>query len=307
MQNGLIFDIQGFSLHDGPGCRTLVFLNGCSLRCSWCANPEGQANHTRLMFRSGRCRKSGACLSACPYQAIQFQNEIFVINRLICDECDQKPCAIVCPSQALQVSGREISLDEIKRILLRDQSFWGGRGGVTFTGGEPFVQSSFFLPLLQFCREAYMHVAVETCAQVETEKILDALDWIDWLFIDLKHMDTERHRRETGAGNELILFNIATVARSGWGGRLVVRIPIVPGFNDDDDNIHKTASFLAETGVNEVNLLPFHRLGASKYEQLGLEYKFASTEPPEEKKMHSIKSIFTDAGLQCYLGSETPF
>jgi pyruvate formate lyase activating enzyme len=148
---------------------------------------------------------------------------------------------------------------------------------------------------------------VETCAHVETTLLLQTLQWIDWLFVDLKHVDSALHRQETGEGNELILHNIAQVASSGWDGRLVVRLPVIPGFNDTPDNLHATAAFMHSLGLGEINQLPFHRLGNSKYEQLGLEYRFARTESPTREAMLTHKRMLEENGLRCYLDFETPF
>jgi pyruvate formate lyase activating enzyme len=216
-------------------------------------------------------------------------------------------CVEACSSQALRVAGRYYATDELLRILCRDQGFWGSQGGVTFTGGEPLVQAEFLLAALKKCRANYMHVAVETSAHVATDLLLEVLEWTDWIFIDIKHMDSEAHRKETGAGNELILRNIKAVASARWDGRLIIRVPIIPGYNDTIENLQATAAFVKELGVNEVNILPFHRLGSSKYEQLSLEYKVAHLTPPSEETMLTGKRILESAGLQCYVGYDTPF
>ena len=306
---GLIFDIQGYSVHDGPGCRTLVFLSGCPLRCSWCSNPEGQLRRPRLMYRAGKCALTcQRCAGACPQGAIQVGSTPHLrFDRAACDRCDHMECVKACSSQALRIAGRPYAVDELLRILKRDQGFWGSQGGVTFTGGEPLAQADFLLAALQKCRSSYMHTAVETCAHVDTDLLLHALPWIDWLFVDVKHMDPAAHRAETGVGNELILRNLQAVASAGWAGRLIVRLPIIPGTNGGIENLQGTAAFVRELGLIQVNLLPFHRLGSSKYEQLGLEYKFAHLAAPAEEIMIAGKRIFEAAGLPCYVGFDTPF
>ncbi len=309
--SGLIFDIQAYSVHDGPGCRTLVFLSGCPLRCAWCANPEGQLLRPRLMYRGQRCRPVHyPCVRACPHGAIGVNADAsprLALNRSLCDHCRTMGCVQACLNEALRVAGRSYVVDELLRILTRDQGFWGGQGGVTFSGGEPLLQKEFVAAVLERCRSVYMHTAIETSAFVETDFLLQVLQWTDWLFIDLKHMDSAVHQAETGAGNGLILGNIAAVASSGWNGRLVIRVPIVPGFNDTVDNFQATARFVKRLHLPEVNILPFHRLGNSKYEQLGSKYKYAEIASPSKETISTAQRIFEAVGLRCYVGYQTPF
>ena len=216
-------------------------------------------------------------------------------------------CVGACLSEALRIAGRTYSVDELMRILVRDQGFWGSQGGVTFGGGEPLFQAEFLLAVLAKCRSNYMHTTVETSAHAATDVLMEALKWTDAVFIDVKHMDSAAHRRGTGVGNELILQNIEAVASTGWDGRLIIRVPIVPGYNDTLENLRATAAFMARLKLKEVNLLPFHRLGHSKYEQLGLNYEYAEVPTPSSEVLWSYQRIFETVGLQCYVGSETPF
>jgi pyruvate formate lyase activating enzyme len=216
-------------------------------------------------------------------------------------------CVEACLNGALQIAGRTYTVDELMRILVRDQGFWGSQGGVTFGGGEPLYQSEFLLAVLAKCRSNYMHTTVETCAHTKTDVLIEVLKWVDAIFIDIKHMDAAAHRSGTGAGNELILKNIEAAASAGWGGRLIIRVPVVPGYNDTLENLRATAAFMARLKLKEVNLLPFHRLAHSKYEQLGLNYQHAQGPTPSADVMSSYQRIFETAGLQCYVGSETPF
>jgi len=308
---GLIFDIQGYSVHDGSGCRTLVFLSGCPLRCTWCANPEGQLLRPRVMYRERKCVHTHyRCVRACPNNAIRIkdgESPPLRFDRSICDRCDSMDCVKACLSEALQIAGRTYTVDELMQILVRDQGFWGSQGGVTFGGGEPLFQAEFLLAVLEKCRSNYMHTAVETSAHADTDVLMEVLKRTDWMFIDIKHMDSAAHRAETGAGNELILQNIEVAASTGWDGRLIIRVPIVPGYNDTVENLRATAAFMVKLNLQEVNLLPFHRLGHSKYEQLGLNYEYAQAPSPSREIMQSHQHIFEAAGLQCYVGSETPF
>jgi len=308
---GLIFDIQGYAVHDGSGCRTLVFLSGCPLRCTWCANPEGQLLRPRVMYREKKCTHTHyRCIEACANNAIRITDRSsppLQFDRSICDRCHSMDCVQACLSEALQIAGRTYSVDELMHILVRDQGFWGSQGGVTFGGGEPLFQAEFLLSVLAKCRSNYMHTTVETCAQANTNVLMEVLKWTDAMFIDIKHMDSVAHRSGTGAGNELILQNIEAAASTGWDGRLIVRVPIVPGYNDTVENLQATAAFMARLKLKEVNLLPFHRLGHSKYEQLGLNYEYAQVPTPSREVLWSYQRIFETAGLQCYVGSEIPF
>jgi pyruvate formate lyase activating enzyme len=241
---GLIFDIQGYSVHDGSGCRTLVFLSGCPLRCTWCSNPEGQLLRPRVMYRQRKCVHTHyRCVGACPNDAIRIeegQDPPLRFERFLCDRCDSMDCVQACLSQALQISGRAYTVSELMRILTRDQGYWGSQGGVTFSGGEPLRQAEFLLSVLGKCRSNYIHTAVETSAHADTNLVTEVLKRTDWMFIDIKHMDSAAHRAETGRGNELILKNIEAVASAGWDGRLIIRVPIVPGYNDTVENLHAT-------------------------------------------------------------------
>jgi pyruvate formate lyase activating enzyme len=216
-------------------------------------------------------------------------------------------CVEACLSKALQTAGRAYTVDELMRILIRDQGFWGSQGGVTFGGGEPLFQAEFLLAVLAKCRANYMHTTVETSAHANTDVFIEVLRLTDAMFIDLKHMDSTTHCSETGAGNELILQNIEAAASTGWDGRLIIRVPIVPGYNDTVENLQASAAFMARLKLKEINLLPLHRLGHSKYEQLGLNYEYAQVPTPSKEIMRSHQHIFETAGLQCYVGPETPF
>jgi pyruvate formate lyase activating enzyme len=263
------------------------------------------------MYREKKCVHTHyRCVRACPNNAIQIKDGSsppLQFDRPICDRCDTMDCVKACLSQALQITSHAYTVDELMRVLVRDQGFWGSHGGVTFSGGEPLFQAEFLLAVLEKCRSNYMHTAVETSAYADTDVLMEVLKRTDWMFIDIKHMDSTAHRAETGAGNELILHNVEAVACAGWDGRLIIRVPIVPGYNDTVENLQATGAFLVGLNLKEVNLLPFHRLGRSKYEQLGLSYKYAQVESPSREVMRSHQCIFEAAGLQCYVGSETPF
>ncbi len=308
---GLIFDIQGHSVHDGPGTRTLVFMSGCPMRCRWCSNPEGQTLRPRLMYRSQFCNKCPLrCVQACPKDAIQPAKNAhppILLDRGTCDDCSGMECTKVCYMQALQPSGSWYTVDELMRLFNRDQFYWGSDGGITFTGGEPLLQSDFLLKVLNRCREAYISACIETNAYVPRPVLEAVLPLVEWLFIDIKHMDSAKHVEGTGVPNEPVLDNIRGIASTGWPGRVIIRVPVVPGYNDTPENAEATARFLRSLGLSEVNLLPFHRLGASKYEQLGLAYEYADSAAHNLENLEPLASVFRMNGISCYLSADTPF
>lgn len=310
---GLIFDVQGYSVHDGPGCRSLIFLSGCPLRCEWCANPEGQKIKQQVMWQLKKCkyeeRNCRRCISACPYKAISESGDPkkLVIDRTKCKECTTYDCTKACIHESLSLSGKWMTVSQLMAVIYRDRKFWGERGGVTFTGGEPFMQKEFLTAALKKCRESFIHTAVETSAYVDTKFFLNAFQYIDFAFIDIKHMDPKKHLEATGVDNQLILKNIAALAASDWSGVLVIRIPVIEGFNDSDENITATAEFLNKIGLDIVNILPFHRLGDSKYNQLGMNYKYSECMETPDEVMERVQKIFLDHDIGCFIGSNTPF
>lgn len=302
---GTIFDIQGFSVHDGPGCRTLIFFKGCSLRCEWCSNPEGIKPFTEPLFNSSICICDDLCISACPYNAISRKGEI-LINYEICKSCFTKDCAKACLTDALRIAGYEITLTDLIKKIERDRKFWGEGGGVTLTGGEPFMQPEFARELLKHCYDAYIHTAVETCGNVPWDNIKDALPFIDWIFYDIKHVDTQKHAKKTTASNKLIIDNLRKLA-SEFKGKIIIRMPVIPGFNDSEEHILKLINLMNEVNVDEINILPLHHLGKEKYSLLGRDYAYQNLEVPNIETINRIKDLFIKNNKTCYFGSETPF
>lgn len=309
---GLIFDIQSYSVHDGPGCRTLVFLMGCPLRCEWCANPEGWEVSKRLLHRPTKCvRKSQSCsrcVSGCSKQAISLGEEgQLVIDWSKCGSCDTFECTAACLNESMIVCGKSIKLDELMRVLSRDRRYWAGNGGVTFSGGEPTCQQEFLLAALKRCREAYIHTAIETSAYTAPEAFREIMSYVDFAFIDIKHMDQDVHKQKTGVSNQLILANIRALKSSNWPGRLVIRMPVIAGFNDTVENALATIAFLQEIGQTEINILPFHRLGDSKWNQCGMTYPYRDYEATPPDVLNRLQAIYLDHDIACYIGHETPF
>ncbi len=308
---GLIFDIQGHSVHDGPGTRTLVFMSGCQLRCRWCSNPEGQSLLPRLMYRAQFCKKCPfRCVEACSKGAARRAKESSPpvgFDRYKCDNCSSMECIKACYMQALQPSAKWYTVEKLMRLFNRDRCYWGVGGGITFTGGEPLLQPDFLLRVLERCGEAGISACIETNGYVSRTVLQSVLPFVEWLFVDIKHMDSDKHVEGTGVPNEPVLENIREIASSGWPGRTIIRVPVIPGYNDTIENAEATARFLRNVGLNEINLLPFHRLGASKYQQLGLAYEYAGHTAQSPESLEPLASIFRMNGVSCYVGADTPF
>lgn len=306
MQKGYLFDIQGFSVHDGPGCRTLIFMKGCNLNCFWCSNPEGNSSKPVPLYFASKCIYDANCLESCPHDAISITNNHLEISRDLCSKCESYACADACLTDALCISGYEISTDELFKIIERDRQFWGNSGGITLTGGEPLLQIDFAGEILQKCYDAYIHTAIETCGNVPWVNFEKVMPFLDWIFFDLKHMNPAFHKKATGAYPGMILENAARLAGE-FTGRLIFRLPLIPGFNDTAENIEAVASFINKAGKKEINLLPLHHLGREKYNLLNKPYQALDYPPPTKTDLEKVKKHFTTLGVKCYINDETPF
>ncbi len=318
LAKGHLFDIQGFSVHDGPGCRTLIFFKGCSLACAWCSNPEGISFFPEPLYRNSKCTFDGLCMKSCPHGAISIsrngQNDTLTFDRGTCAKCTTYDCAKACCSGALNIAGFEISIEDLYATINRDRQYWGPGGGITLTGGEPFTQPEFAYHLLKRCFDAYIHTAIETCGNVPWKNYEKALPYIDWIFFDLKtfnessfhNLTISQSHHFTHAPISLILENARRMGKE-FQGRLIFRLPVIPGFNDDKGNISEMARFILSTGRNEVNILPLHHLGREKYSLLGKKYQASDYNIPAKDELQEIADQFASFGITCYTGSETPF
>lgn len=287
-----VFNIQGFSIHDGPGIRTTVFLKGCPLRCLWCQNPESNLPCPQLMSYKSKCTGCGRCAAACPQNAIQMELDgEKMIARTSHERCvDCGACVALCHSKAREIAGKEMTVEEVLRQVEADKLFYDtSGGGVTISGGDAIMYPEFASALLEACQEAGIHTAVESCS-FATEKVIDQIyAHVDLALLDIKHMDSDVHQRLTGVPNEEILKRIQHIYRD-LHVPIVIRIPVVPTCNDSVDNIEMTARFVAEKLDREVplQLLPYHSLGESKNESLGREGTFR-TEAPDQEHMEHLK------------------
>ncbi|HPW18247.1 MAG TPA: glycyl-radical enzyme activating protein [Candidatus Aminicenantes bacterium] len=298
---GRVFDIKRYSIHDGPGIRTTVFLKGCSLGCLWCHNPESVAAGPELMHWPGRCARCHACIAACPKGAIAKDAAGAVsIDRGTCDVCGK--CAEACLCDAMQVVGREMTVDEVMDEVEKDRIFYEqSGGGVTLSGGDPAVQAAFAEALLDACRGRGLGTAVDTAGLAGNGALDRLAAKTDLLLFDLKLMDDARHREFTGVSNAPILDNLERLAAAG--PEIWVRIPLVRGVNDDDDNVRRTVAFLERLGtVRRVGLLPYHAGGLEKAGRIGRGADFRRFEAPSGDRLAAIEAAFRAAGFEVRRG-----
>lgn len=310
-KKGLIFDIQSFSVHDGPGCRTNVFFVGCPLKCRWCANPESWKLKKHIMFAETVCKYDKgcrACRNACPYGSIKFdENGKPSIDWAVCDNCESFDCVNICPNNALKQCVKEYTVDGLMKILKRDFNNWGSEGGVTFSGGDPLMQHEYLCSVLDECRKSQIHTAIETEAFATEEVFLKVMRGINFAFVDIKHMDTEAHKWGTGVGNEQILSNIEALKKSSWPGRMVLRQPTIHGYNDSTENALAVIEFMKRLDLYEINLLKFHRLGATKWNQLGKPYEYTDHGDMTDERMCELQALYLNHDIACYIADDTPF
>lgn len=296
---GIIFDIQRYSIHDGSGIRTLVFMKGCPLSCKWCCNPEGQRNYPEIKFVVSRCVGGGKCkapcVKACPTGAISLFQGRPEMERGDCQGCGK--CAEVCLYGARQLSGKSITIEKLMAEVLKDKLFYDfSGGGVTLGGGEPIMQFEFTNEFLKRCKEHSLHTAIETCGCIPWEHLRATLKFVDFVYYDTKHMDPIKHKELTGVSNDLILGNARRLLSTN--SQVVVRVPIVSGYNDSEENIEAIARFVAESGGTMMELLPYHRFGVSKYSQLNRGYELEDVREPTEEHLQRLRRIVQDLGIK---------
>ena len=294
---GLIFNIQRFSLHDGPGIRSTVFLKGCPLNCKWCSNPESIASTPEIISYPIKCVGCGKCVEICPQHAIDLRNGKSVIDWEKCNKCLK--CAGVCLTGGITLVGKEMSVQEVVSEVERDAPFYiNSGGGVTFSGGEPLRQWKFVTEACKECKEKGIHTALDTSGYTDWEKMEEAMQYIDLLLYDIKHLDPERHKAWTGADNALILDNALKAVRRV---RTWFRIPVIPGFNDSVSLIRRIVELAKRTGVERVSLLPYHRWSVSKYAGLGKQYSLGDLKEIPEQQLLELKKSCESNGVEMTL------
>ena len=313
---GVVFNVQRYTVHDGPGTRTQVFLKGCPLRCQWCDNPESWSTQLEVGVFSQRCigvDKCGLCLEACPVaRQAAFQitdNLVTAIDRTICTGC--LACADACPANALTVWGNCITVSDQLKEVCKDRAFFDETGGgITLSGGEPFVQSKFTEELLKASKRLGLHTCVESALPVSWDTIEPVLPFIDFLITDIKHMDPDQHLAFTGVSNERILDNIRRLTATGKP--VVIRVPVVPGLNDSDENMRQVSRFIAEDcggRIQQLQLLSYHELGKIKYASLGIPYGLEGLAKPSneacKERIHALAELACTFGLPAVVGSNS--
>lgn len=290
-EKGLIFNIQRFSIHDGPGIRTVVFFKGCPLRCLWCHNPEGQLFKKDMVFWEERCIECRTCRKTCPNSAVENPE-----NCTFCGKCVEE-----CPAEAREIAGKEMTVKEVMSEMKKDIAFYEeSSGGVTFSGGEPLSQSNFLISLLKNCKKEGIPTAIETCGYSSWDALLSVSKYTDLFLFDLKVMDEELHKKFTGVSNKIILDNL--IKLSSNHKNILIRIPVVPGVNDNIENIDKTSDFVVSLGIKEVHLLPFHSAGSGKYRRLRREYKFMVESQQGKEGLNLFSSILKEKKITVKIG-----
>ncbi|WP_255371023.1 glycyl-radical enzyme activating protein [Anaerosalibacter sp. Marseille-P3206] len=299
MTEGYIFNIQRFSIHDGPGIRTTVFLKGCPLKCWWCHNPEGQFLDRELLVFKNRCIGCGNCVKVCEREALSIKDGKVVLDREKCNLCGK--CVENCTTRGLEFAGKLVTdewlFKEVKKdIIFFDQS----GGGVTISGGEPLMQFEFLLSMVKLLNKEGIHVTVDTSGYGEWDKFKQLVEYVDLFLYDIKLIDDEKHKKYMGVSNEIILKNMQKLVNEKT--KIAPRIPLIPGVNDDIEDIKQFAEFLASLGFREVNILPYHDFGREKYIRTGKEYKIQEKLILSEDKKTIVAEQFLKKGINIILG-----
>jgi pyruvate formate lyase activating enzyme len=300
LTSGMVFNISRYAIHDGPGIRTTVFLKGCPLNCWWCHNPESISPEPQLSFRPNRCIRCGACVEKCPNHALAMSDEGLTTDPKAC--LLSFACAAACPADAREVVGRAMSVAEVMAEIAKDVPFYDeSGGGVTFSGGEPLMQPEFLIELLDACGRLDLHRVVDTSGYAHHDTLLEVSRRTDLFLYDLKHMDSEVHRKYTGVGNELILDNLS--ALSSRDVDLRIRFPLIPGINDDGENVEKMAWFLRKLRrAPAVDVLPYHDVAVSKYTRFGYNYRLAGISGPGSQQIQHVAATLSSHGLVVTIG-----
>lgn len=299
MNKGIVMNIQKYSVHDGPGIRTTIFLKGCPLSCWWCHNPESQNLNFELMLFNDRCVGCSTCKENCEQGAIGINNGVATTDDSKCILCGK--CTEFCINEARNLVGKEFSPKELLKEIKKDEIFYEeSDGGVTFSGGEPLLQIDFLEEMLRLCKEQGIHTTVDTSGYSDFKNFKRILDYTDLFLYDVKHLDDNMHKKYIGVSNELIKENL--IKLSELNANVFARIPIIKGINDDEKNIDETIEFLREINLEQINLLPYHKMGMEKYERVFKEYKLTGNEKPSKKDIDDLLLKFQQLNTKIKIG-----
>ncbi len=299
---GLIFDIQRYAVHDGPGIRTLIFLKGCPLRCKWCQNPESWKKTEDIIFLEEKCIGCKKCLTACEHDAIQFKKA----SRINREKCVVPNCSLSCVkncvAQAIQLIGKKMPINEILNIVKKDALYYeNSGGGITISGGEPFYQPEFLADFLKKCKDEKIHAVIETCGHAKWDYFEKILPNVDLLYYDIKLLNSDEHEKYTGVTNDVILSNLKKLVKNKFKN-IVIRVPIVSNINDNMNFFSKLAELMKKLALLEIHILPYHRLAEKKYERLGMNYELKNIPLTEKKKIQEFKLFLESKGLIVKIG-----
>ena len=303
-KKGIIFDIKRFATGDGPGIRSLVFLKGCPLMCKWCANPESQRTEPEIIYYRNKCTGCNKCVEKCPTQAIKHDQKYgLIIDREKCTTCGK--CMEVCYYGARELIGKDMSVSEVMEIIHKDKKYYDNSGGgVTLTGGEPLLQPEFTKELLKACKKSGINTAIETSGSAKWQYLNEILPYLDLIFYDFKHIDSELHRQYTGVDNERILENLRKV-NDTFEGEIIVRIPFITDINDSEENQIRMYKHISQFNkIKKIEIMPYHRFGIPKYYGFGRDYKLEDLKPVNKNDLNHLCDLGMIYGMKVQIDSE---
>lgn len=299
MESATIMNIQKYSVHDGPGIRTTVFLKGCPLNCWWCHNPESQKSVPEVLYYKNKCSHCGICEKRCDNNCIEIKDNTIITTTENCTGCEK--CLDYCVNNARELKGQTMTTEELLREVEKDKVFYDeSNGGVTFSGGEPLMHAKFLFEALKMCKEKEIHTTIDTSGFSSWENIEMIAPYVDLFLFDIKHMDSDAHKKYTGVGNEIILENLKKL--NNITSNIYIRLPIIPTINDDENNIQKLIEFISTLRIKKVNLLPYHKIGMDKYERINMEYKMPEINEPSQEYMNGLKKSFECLNIDIKIG-----